>query len=105
METATDTRDQSYELTHAEGKVHGRQKQILSFLMQHPDHALSNMEISRASGLPINVVTGRMFELREAGLVCSKGRRHCSLTQRLVHVWGLSGKSQEDIPGALEAGT
>lgn len=48
---------------------------------------VSNREISKALGLPINSVTGRVKELRDDGLVVEGCIRWDSVTRRNVTAW------------------
>lgn len=47
----------------------------------------TNTEISRYTGLPINIITPRTNELREKGLVVDAGKKECSVTGRIVYSW------------------
>ena len=48
---------------------------------------MTNAEISRALGWPINTVTPRTLELRSYGLVKDNGVRPCGVTGRNAHAW------------------
>lgn len=47
----------------------------------------TNSEISKFSKLPINVVTPRVYELREKGCVVLDTKRFCKVTGRLAMAW------------------
>lgn len=49
---------------------------------------MCNLEISTATGLPINCVTPRVYELREKGVIKDKGTK-TGPSGFKVHVWGL----------------
>ena len=67
-------------------KYEGRQHKIIcDTLAVHGD--LSNKEISEIVRLPINVVTARVFELRESGIVKDRGIKQGDFTK--VKVWGV----------------
>lgn len=61
------------------GKLTTRQQQVLAVIAPGRDYSLQ--EISLLCGLPINCVSGRVKELREAGKLEFGPRRKCSLTQ------------------------
>ncbi len=62
-----------------------RQKEILD-IIQHLD-SCTNSEITRYSGIEINRVTPRVFELRDKGLVILDCKRECKVTGRLAMSW------------------
>jgi len=64
----------------------GRQHRIILDALCWGDN-YSNMEICSLTGLPINVVTARVFELRANDFLVEAGKRRCSLTKREVLVW------------------
>lgn len=47
----------------------------------------TNSEIAQALGWSINRVTGRVKELREAGILEESRKRQCAVTLRDVHAW------------------
>jgi predicted transcriptional regulator len=61
-----------------------RQRQVLNALTFRD---MSNLEISKVLGLPINAITPRVKELRDLGLVVEAGRKRCPYTGRSVTVW------------------
>lgn len=78
-----DTRNESYyKLTN----VGDKQRTVLELLVKQD---LTNGEIAKALGWPINRVTPRVKELREKGLVVEKGKILDVETNRSVHRWGV----------------
>jgi len=60
----------------------------------------SNSEIAKSLGWSINRVTPRVNELVKKGLVVDAGKRKCTVTGMLVHVWALDdGLSDNDKYG------
>lgn len=54
-----------------------------------------NLSISLTLNLPINSITGRVYELRDMGLVEEAGKHHNELTGRLTTHWRLTPKQQQ----------
>ena len=73
-----------------------RQRQVLGMLKIRE---MTNMELSKALGLPVNSITGRTNELVGLGFVEAKRRKICPYTGRPVTVWGqkLFGKPGENL--------
>ena len=65
-----------------------RQKMVLDALAV--DH-LNDRGIAERTGLPINVVTGRRFELEEAGKVVCIGRRPCPVSGKSTYFYAATG--------------
>lgn len=78
-----DARNRSYWTIRRLGE---KQHQVLNQLLTKN---LSNAEIAAALNWPINRVTGRCKELRDAGLIEDKGKAYDIKTRRVVHLWGL----------------
>lgn len=70
-----------------QSKIGERQRQVLEVLRRGD---MSNREIMRETGLEVNTVTPRVYELRKAGLVIEKGTKVDPETNRTVLVWGLA---------------
>ncbi len=68
-----------------------RQQQIYSYFCFYVE--LTNLELSQKSGLPINQVTPRVLELRQAGLIERKGVK--TINNRPQIVWGLVSKTRQ----------
>lgn len=71
--------------TDIKADLGARQKAILDVITYLG--TCTNSEISKFSGLPINVVTPRVFELRESGCVVLDTKRACKVTGRLAMAW------------------
>jgi len=82
-ELATDTRDDAYHSLNLGPK----QKAVYRKLRELEPNKHTNSEIAYTMGLPINCITGRIFELRELGLVQSAGKRKCRMTGRIAYTW------------------
>jgi len=84
MSNVSDTSKQAYlDLIPKLGRL---QRQIYDFL-QNQEHALTNTEISRHTGIAINVITPRILELRMKGLVYEATKRPCTMTGRTASAW------------------
>lgn len=71
-----------------EQKVLGeRQLQVLTTLKSFPNHEATNTMISVRSGLPINVVTPRIYELRQKRRVKESYTDTCPITNRKAIFW------------------
>lgn len=75
--------------TIKEGKVGRRQQQILDFLFATRGYH-NNNEISRFTGLPINVVCPRVLELRKLGKIIEHKKAKDPVTNRLTIYWRLA---------------
>lgn len=64
-----------------------RQAVVLGLL--EASEPLTNSEIARELGWPINTVTPRCLELREMGKVVELGKRPCRVTGRTAYQWGV----------------
>jgi predicted transcriptional regulator len=62
-----------------------RQKAVYDELAQHQN--MTNSEIAASLHSPINTITPRVYELREAGVVVEACRRECRVTGRRVIAW------------------
>ena len=66
-------------------KLGERQREVLYVLRANKD--MTNSEIGSILGRPINTITPRVFELREAGLVMESRKRTCGITGRNAIAW------------------
>lgn len=66
-----------------------RQQEVLNFIRNHP--SVSNLGIAEGLNLPINSVTPRVKELREAGLVEEDSIKPSPSGRNAIH-WRLSAK-------------
>lgn len=63
------------------------EKQMAVYAILKVMSDMTNAEIARALGWPINTVTPRTLELRSYGLVKDNGVRPCGVTGRNAHAW------------------
>ncbi|NOS67942.1 MAG: hypothetical protein HOO67_06315 [Candidatus Peribacteraceae bacterium] len=85
-------------------KLGRRQLMVLEVIERHPA-GITNLEICRELGWPINCVTGRVFELRTAGLVGKHGRRECRISRNNATTWARVQDKQLDLFGFPPAQT
>jgi DNA-binding MarR family transcriptional regulator len=84
---ATQVRESSfiaYDQLKFSGDLNHLQSQIVDLIKRHPSLDFSRKEISRATGLEINTVTGRVNELLESGVLVESRRRNCHVTGRSI---------------------
>jgi Predicted transcriptional regulator len=81
----TRVQDTSIEAYRKLRNLGARQRQVLDLITAEP---MSNMDLSKTLGVPINQVTPRTKELRDLGLVEARARKICPYTHRRVIVWG-----------------
>lgn len=62
-----------------------RQKEVLDAFYKHGP--MTNTELSRIVGLPINMITPRTNELVKMGYISLSHRRPCKVTGRSAIVW------------------
>jgi len=67
-------------------RINPQQKLILKTVQSRKD--MTRQEISKATGLPINVVSGRCTEMRDYGCLDELRKRKCRVTG--MKVWALS---------------
>ena len=87
---AIQTADETRKLAHItinmdELKLGEKQQRILDLMCLRDDW--TNEEIAHKLGWGVNRVVGRVFELRELGLVIPALRRACSITGMIVQAW------------------
>jgi len=83
---ATDTRNAAY--SAYVGRKMNRDQKIVYETLQRVGHPMSNLEVSTKTGLPVNVVSGRMNELRiRVENVKAAGKRKCKISGRTVQTW------------------
>ena len=64
------------------GKL-ARSKQLFyDYLKFRP--AMSRLEISKGTGQPINIVSGRINDLKRMGIVIEVSKRYCTITGSLI---------------------
>lgn len=81
------TQDTSREAFHdIQPELGDRQHEVLKAFRTHGP--MTNTELSRIIGLPINMITPRTNELVKLGFVKEHSRRPCKITGRRAIVWG-----------------
>lgn len=82
--TATSTSIACYHELRAEGLLSKRQQQVMDVIKPGRDYSLQ--ELVMLCGRPVNVVSGRVNELKGDLKMLEHGpTRKCSLTQRTIH--------------------
>ena len=77
----------SYSEIKADKAVLGKRQQLVyTHISAHPD-GISDRELSKATNLPINSITGRRNELIEKGFIKQKSIKYDSETDRWVMTW------------------
>ena len=82
-----------------EGHISKQQKVILDVISPYRDYSLQ--ELVRLTKLQINVISGRVFELKELGLLQHGATRKCSITGRTIHSLILP-KTQHELNFSLQ---
>lgn len=84
--SAAETRNAAYCELRDSGKLGARQRQIMLALHAASARDFSLQEIAALTGLPINVVSGRVFELKnmQPPYLIEGAKRKCSCTGRTV---------------------
>ena len=83
MKLATSTRNAVYvELLDTLGE---KQKRVYNLLCRRSD--LTNREIAAELQVPVNCVTGRVYELRQIGIVEPSIKRMCRFGRKVVQAW------------------
>lgn len=84
MTVATTSRA-AYDELRSTGKLNEQQKKVMAVIVPGRDYSLQ--ELVMLSGLPINVVSGRVNELKSKPLELLENgvTRKCSLTHRTIH--------------------
>lgn len=79
-----DTSIRAYRQAKKAGELEPRQRQILAVMAPYPaDYSLQ--ELVKLTGLPVNVVSGRVNELREVLCVVERGpARPCKITGKTI---------------------
>lgn len=90
-----DTSIDVYHSIQAEGKLKPQHDIILSAIQPSRDYSLQ--ELCLATGLPINVISGRCNELKAARRLELAQKRSCSITKRTINPVRLPRKQLELI--------
>jgi len=84
MKTAVaETSIDSYHALRREGGLTRQQHKVLAVIRPYRDYSLQELVI--ASGLPVNVISGRVNELKTEKRLEHGPTRKCSITGRTVH--------------------
>jgi hypothetical protein len=73
----------AYEQIKSEGKLSHQQQTILSVVKPGNDYSLQ--ELCRLTRLPINVISGRVNDLKKLKVLTLGETRPCSITLRTIH--------------------
>lgn len=86
IEVATETRNLAEMIARSEPmNLAEKQQTVLDTMYLRDDW--TNEEIARKLGWGINRVTGRVYELRQLGLVVTSLKRSCDVTGMIVQAW------------------
>jgi hypothetical protein len=84
MRTAVaDTSIECYRALRRDGGLTRQQHKVLAAVRPHRDYSLQELVI--AAGLPVNVISGRVNELKSDKHLVHGPTRKCSITGRTVH--------------------
>lgn len=75
---------EAYDTLARSGKLGRQQQRIMDAIARRIRIDWTLQEISQMTGLPINVVSGRVNELKTVGCLTECERRRCSVTGRSV---------------------
>lgn len=84
----------AYEQLSITGKLGAQQKTILSVVRPGVDYSLQ--ELCRLTGLQINAVSGRVYDLKKLKLLSIGETRPCSITGKTIHPVQLA-EAQADL--------
>ena len=73
----------AYQEIYKSGKLGKQSESILHLLKHGRDYSLQ--EISRLSGYPINVISGRVNDLKKMRLLIHSLKRKCSITGKTIN--------------------
>ena len=86
--TAIQTRNANYFDHRDSGRLTNQQRVIMDRIAasnrQHGEHNFSLKEISAITGFEINVVSGRVHELKDLGLLVEDLKRPCRVTGKTI---------------------
>lgn len=84
MKTAVaDTSIQAYHSMRGDGSLTRQQAAVMARIKFGSDYSLQ--ELVKLTGLPINVISGRVNELKAEGRLIHSETRKCAITGRTVH--------------------
>lgn len=84
------TSQEDYHHLKEKGQLGDMQLKVLDVLRSGRRWVWSNREIAARLGVDVCHVTGRVYELRQMGLVEYVGRKTCSVKSRRVKAWKLT---------------
>jgi hypothetical protein len=73
---------ETYHDLKADGTLGKRQAEVMAAILPGLDYSLQ--ELVRATGLPVNCITGRVAECRDMGLLENAQQRPCKVTGRVI---------------------
>lgn len=86
--SAVQTRNANYFDHRDSGRLNNQQQVIMDRIAasnrQHGPHNFSLREISKITGLDINVVSGRVHELKDLGRLVEDAKRPCRVTGKTI---------------------
>lgn len=96
--SALETRNEAYFEHRDSGKLTAQQQKIVDRIKasnaKYGPHDFSLQELSANTGLPINVVSGRVHELKERGVLVECMKRKCKVTKKTITPIALAGTVQ-----------
>jgi hypothetical protein len=82
--SVVETSIEAFHAIKSDGTLTNRQKQVMAVIRLGRDYSLQ--ELVMLTGLPVNVISGRVNELKgEVGLLEHGPTRKCTLTNRTIH--------------------
>lgn len=81
--TVASTSLAAYDNLRETGKLSARQQQVMAVIQPGRDYSLQ--ELVMLCGLPVNCVSGRVKELKDAKALEHGPTRACSLTKATIH--------------------
>lgn len=75
----------NYERMKRDNRI-GPQQRIVIMALYQSENPLTRTELSYATGLPINVITGRVNEMVKLNFISECGERKCTITGMKVSV-------------------
>lgn len=76
-------------------KLQERERQLIAHMARHAHRTFTRSELACSSGIPINVVCGRINRLVAVGIVREGPRRECSMTKNPAHELALAPLQSE----------
>ncbi len=89
----TDTSIQAYKELKEEGGLNKQYGKILDVMSRGRDYSLQ--ELVKLTGLQINVISARVFEMKEKRTLVVAQKRRCSISKRLINALKLPSRQEE----------